>query len=252
MASSLCGILVHRRFMARFQSRDFISGDTRLRASQASLWGDTVGGCMLKQRVVTAAIGVLVIFSILVFGTNLPWHIVVWICTLLGMAEFSTMFGFSWKNPLGIYGVVLVSVMEWWPHISVVYLAYSVIAICLLWPVVAKNKVTVTQAATITVGAVYIGYGGVSLAMLRALPHGAVWVWLCLICIWLTDTAAFFVGRALKGPKLWPAISPQKTISGALGGILGAALGAVVFGYTMVRNFDPLAYAVTGAVISIA
>jgi phosphatidate cytidylyltransferase len=42
--------------------------------------------------------------------------------------------------------------------------------------------------------------------------------------IWATDIAAYFVGRALQGPKLAPRISPSKTWSGAVGGILAACL----------------------------
>ncbi len=44
----------------------------------------------------------------------------------------------------------------------------------------------------------------------------------------LSDTLAFFVGRALKGPKLAPKISPNKTISGGIGGLLGGVLGSVI------------------------
>lgn len=54
--------------------------------------------------------------------------------------------------------------------------------------------------------------------------------------VWATDIGAYFVGRAVGGPKLAPRISPNKTISGALGG-LGAAIVAglvvhMVFGVT--------------------
>ena len=38
----------------------------------------------------------------------------------------------------------------------------------------------------------------------------------------VTDTAAYLVGRSLKGPKLCPKISPNKTISGAIGGVIFA------------------------------
>ncbi|MBV9079052.1 MAG: phosphatidate cytidylyltransferase [Methylobacteriaceae bacterium] len=40
--------------------------------------------------------------------------------------------------------------------------------------------------------------------------------------VWTTDIAAFFAGRRLGGPKLWPAVSPGKTWSGGLGGLLAA------------------------------
>lgn len=43
----------------------------------------------------------------------------------------------------------------------------------------------------------------------------------------LCDTMAYFVGSALRGKKLCPEISPNKTISGAIGGIAGGAIGGV-------------------------
>ena len=47
--------------------------------------------------------------------------------------------------------------------------------------------------------------------------------------VWVTDIAAYFTGRAMGGPKLWPAVSPKKTWSGAIGGTLGGiAAGLLV------------------------
>jgi phosphatidate cytidylyltransferase len=51
----------------------------------------------------------------------------------------------------------------------------------------------------------------------------AVILWLFAV-VWGTDTCAYFTGRALGGPKLWPRVSPKKTWSGAIGGVLGGAL----------------------------
>ena len=42
--------------------------------------------------------------------------------------------------------------------------------------------------------------------------------------VWITDIAAYFAGRLIGGPKLWPAVSPKKTWSGAIGGVIGGAL----------------------------
>lgn len=45
--------------------------------------------------------------------------------------------------------------------------------------------------------------------------------------VWTTDAAAYSVGRLVGGPRLWPAVSPRKTWSGAIGG-MAAAIGAGV------------------------
>ncbi len=44
----------------------------------------------------------------------------------------------------------------------------------------------------------------------------------------MTDTLAMLIGSAIKGPKLCPRISPNKTISGAVGGLFGGVLSAFI------------------------
>jgi len=62
-------------------------------------------------------------------------------------------------------------------------------------------------------------------AMLRSdAEYGLPALVLLLGVVWTTDVMAYFVGRALAGPKLWPAVSPKKTWSGAVGGTAGATL----------------------------
>jgi phosphatidate cytidylyltransferase len=50
---------------------------------------------------------------------------------------------------------------------------------------------------------------------------GLLWLFLT---VWATDTGAFFAGRALGGPHLAPALSPNKTWAGFFGGLAAAAL----------------------------
>src|SRR5699024_11513981 len=47
--------------------------------------------------------------------------------------------------------------------------------------------------------------------------------------IWATDSGAYFVGKYFGKRKLWPEISPNKTIGGALGGILFALVTGSIF-----------------------
>ena len=73
-------------------------------------------------------------------------------------------------------------------------------------------------------GAFYAGLPCIALDGLRAAPQGLALVIFLFAVVWSTDIAAYFTGRALGGPKLWPAVSPKKTWSGALGGLAAAAL----------------------------
>ena len=58
----------------------------------------------------------------------------------------------------------------------------------------------------------------------------AVMIFLFVI-VWFTDTAAYFIGRAIGGPKLAPRISPNKTWSGAIGGTIAGVAGGELVAY---------------------
>lgn len=74
------------------------------------------------------------------------------------------------------------------------------------------------------------GMCAMKLALIQ--PHA---VQVCMMLLLLAvpcvgDIAALFVGSTVQGPKLCPAVSPNKTISGAVGGLLGSLLAALVVG----------------------
>ncbi|MOA34727.1 Phosphatidate cytidylyltransferase [compost metagenome] len=59
--------------------------------------------------------------------------------------------------------------------------------------------------------------------------HGLFWTFLSFCCIWASDIGAYFVGRAIGKNKLWPSISPNKTVEGALGGVFMSLVVSVLF-----------------------
>lgn len=78
-------------------------------------------------------------------------------------------------------------------------------------------------------GVAYAGLPAVALVAVRDPPGGLWFVLMLMIVVWVTDSVAYFGGRAIGGPKLWPRVSPGKTWSGAICGLLGGvcAGGAV-------------------------
>lgn len=69
----------------------------------------------------------------------------------------------------------------------------------------------------------------VPLVVLReSASHGFAAIIFLFAVVWSTDVCAFFAGRALGGPKLWPAISPKKTWAGFIGGTIGGAAMAAL------------------------
>jgi phosphatidate cytidylyltransferase len=76
-------------------------------------------------------------------------------------------------------------------------------------------------------GVIYIGGPALALIWLRAKPDGLSWTILLFAVTWAADIAAFLAGTVLKGPKLWPRFSPNKTWSGFVGGLAAATLIAI-------------------------
>lgn len=79
-------------------------------------------------------------------------------------------------------------------------------------------------------GVILIFFSGMSLA-LCAMVFESLVIFTYFVIIWVTDSFAFIGGKMLKGPKLMPKISPQKTWSGALCGTIFASLAACFINY---------------------
>jgi phosphatidate cytidylyltransferase len=108
------------------------------------------------------------------------------------------------------------AVLQWWPPIVLAFAAALPPAAFLLGRGRARDT---------GIGVLYAS----SLAAAAILCRGTetagliVVLWLFAV-VWGTDTCAYFTGRALGGPKLWAAVSPNKTWSGAIGGLVGGSL----------------------------
>lgn len=77
-------------------------------------------------------------------------------------------------------------------------------------------------------GVFYIAPAGICLIWLRSTNQGEWWTLMLLLVTWSADIGAFAVGSLLKGPKLWPRFSPNKTWSGFIGGLACASLVGVL------------------------
>lgn len=75
----------------------------------------------------------------------------------------------------------------------------------------------------------YVGVPALCLVAIReAAPNGVWELFALFFAVWLTDTGALITGNLLKGPKLWPALSPNKTWSGAIGGAVAGTLATAI------------------------
>lgn len=83
--------------------------------------------------------------------------------------------------------------------------------------------------------------------------------WLCrfspletfyvLAVVMAADTGAYYAGHGIGGPKVWPAVSPGKTVAGSVGGLVAAALVGACFG--LGPGPGPLVLAGLGALLAV-
>ena len=73
----------------------------------------------------------------------------------------------------------------------------------------------------------------------RMCPQGIYMVWMILISAWGCDTCAYAVGMLIGKKKIFPVLSPKKSLEGCIGGVLGAALIGGLYGHFFVEAVFP-------------
>ena len=200
---------------------------------------------MLKQRIITGAVGVPIIIFAIWFAT--PWFTVLLaLTTLAGAFEFYRMGNLDRKEPLTYFGLLLALALLLSPHYNSIYtlsiVVTAIVFISLIWLLHLKpNKETFRNWAWMMTGAIYVGWMLSYWLSLRGLDDGRIWVYLAVLTIFANDTGAFFIGRSMGKHKLAPAISPAKTWEGAIGGLVSAILGAIII-VLILNHFYPFVF----------
>lgn len=216
---------------------------------------------MLYQRVLTGVIGGALFLGAVWYGGWL-FSLLICLLALVGYSELVRMRGFGLFSAPALFGylVALIWVLGglWelpgWmlpervsvPMIFLVVVLFVFLAIS----VTSKNRYTFQDMTYLFAGTIYVGLP-FHAAMLLRLDEGlgVTYFLFLMFAMWTTDSFAYFVGRALKGPKLWPAISPNKTVSGAVGGLVGGLILGLVF--ALVIDQPVLPWMALAAVLSV-
>lgn len=196
-------------------------------------------GSRVLTALVLAAIGIPAIY----FG-GIWFFIPFAILICIAAWEFARLFqavGVQASGSLAVAGVLLIlAARAYRLDLAAAALAVSVAA-ALVFHLVAYERGR-DQAATDFVATaaamVYLGWIGAYLFDLRGLPGGIWWFLLCLGPVWISDSAAYYVGRSFGRHKMAPRLSPKKSwegyIASAVGGMLGGMGLAAVFSATSI------------------
>lgn len=188
----------------------------------------------MKQRIVTGLIAGIGFFIVLYLGGY--WFAgLLLILSMIGYDEFLRMNALKGNKTielLGFLGVFCLTLQWQNTGITPSHLVWLFMFLFMAATVISKNKITIDHIAMAFIGMVYIGIGFHYMIATRDMAeNGLFWTLLVFLCIWSTDSGAYFVGSKLGKTPLWPTISPKKSVEGAIGGIVISIVVALAFAW---------------------
>jgi phosphatidate cytidylyltransferase len=193
---------------------------------------------LLKKRVITALWAVPLVLVAVWFSKpeyQFPFLTVVTaIAGLLGVYEFYKITGVLKNPPLTILGYLWTVLFIFQPHSNYIHslpvLVSGGLVVSLTMLIFLPQKEGLfNQWAWMMGGTFYVGWMLGLLVNLRLLSHGRDWVYLLLVATFVSDTLAYFIGKAFGRHKMAPAISPGKTWEGAVAGVFGGIVISILF-----------------------
>ena len=196
---------------------------------------------MLKQRIFSALVMVpLVVLGVLYLQPS-AFAAVVALAMVVAAWEWSALVPLHGVVPRIAYlvGTATATAIAWY------FARYEVFVNSVLWVAMAwwlfvlfwvSRPALGREVSTLhTTAKAILGFGlmlstWLALVVLHGRPdQGPHWVLYVMVLVWVADSGAFFVGKAIGRTKLAPAVSPGKTWEGVFGALLGSAVFA--FGY---------------------
>jgi phosphatidate cytidylyltransferase len=214
---------------------------------------------MLGKRIATAAVLVPLLVASIFFSVGRlrgwPFLLLCAVATVICADEGFRMFLHDLRDRAsGIALAILVFFFEVLPPES---LGVPALLVCVLLSVFhalpgsSDPKDKTRRAATLCLGAVYVG-GLLSMyPRTLLLPRGEHWVLLGILAVAAGDTMAYFTGRAIGRRKLAPSVSPNKTVEGAVGGLLGSIACSVLYAHGFLPGVPAGYAAAAGAGIGV-
>ncbi|MCS5711157.1 phosphatidate cytidylyltransferase [Candidatus Berkiella aquae] len=193
---------------------------------------------MLKWRILTALILIpFVLWGILSLQAT-SFAVLSAIILLIGAHEWTALCPFPKYTQQAVFLGCYIAILCLLSYFKQPYILFAAL---IFWIIAAiglsrySNKPVKWLNAPLIKGAIGLlllpsaWYG---LNVIHRAEEGPVWLIICLVIIWATDTFAYFTGRIIGKRPLAPFISPKKTIEGFWGGVIGALLLAFIAFFT--------------------
>ena len=192
----------------------------------------------MKPRIITAAGILAVAIFVLIFSNTVVLPIFMGACAACAVFELLRCVGIDQKAlvsfPSYIFAFALPFGAFFIRDIQVCFLLIAIASFIFMLYLffVAVFLQGVVRVPDIALAYTFVSYVSISLSsivLVRKVDSVGLYLFVLIFVIaWVTDVFAYFVGSLFGKHKLIPAISPKKTVEGALGGIVGSMLGCTV------------------------
>ena len=112
--------------------------------------------------------------------------------------------------------------------ITLLFLAFALLFLFRIKDV----PVAAREISYATLAFLYIPMLLMHLVMIRQLAYGVQWLLVIMLIVMTNDSAAYYAGSAFGKHRLYPLVSPKKSIEGALGGLVGSIGGTLLARFT--------------------
>ena len=218
----------------------------------------------MKTRIITATCAIAIFVPVCIFSHTVAFPIVFALICGIGVYEMAKCLGmhknFGLTVPLYIVGLGLPMISFFdvlKPHFYIIGLAaaFLLLIYCLAFVMFRLNKDKITDVMSLYALSMYVILCFTSVVNIRYMENGNYYYLLIFIGAWVSDTFAYFVGRFLGKHKLIPAISPKKTVEGAIGGIVFTMGAFALYGFILRSAFSfEMSYVeliIMGAVVAV-
>lgn len=189
----------------------------------------------MRIRIISALILVPLLYAVYSGGWLLK--IAGFIIGLQALREFYSAFNALKIKPSFMIGIVSTVVLYLFNFLGIYNHLWTfwifTTTVLILMNILIKNESWVKAGAATILGIFYITFFSFHVILIDGIEKYNVMIWLVFVTAFITDTCAYFSGFLFGKHKLWPQISPKKTIEGAVGGVIGSIAVSALFGYFM-------------------
>lgn len=214
----------------------------------------------LAVRAATAVVGVPLILLLIFKGPAWGFYMLVLPASLIGAYELFNMThpGDRTSQAIGVLATALASIGTYMGVKDPRFLVTTLVVVPLFGPLSTLIRLGDIKTAALRATAMGMGplFVGSSLSLMAVMKRdlgadGPGYVMLAFFFSWMSDTGGYFFGRFFGKHKLYEAVSPKKTVEGAIGGLLGG-LGGLLFTQKLFLQSLPLAHGIPLAIFATA